>query len=282
MKDEEVMTASKPQLIAAAHSGPDVTGMSSGYVNRISKGMSLRRSYYILPAEATTMRAVARDTRINVPTVHRFFTEYDDDGNCGPYKSIGYLVMDYVDGMLLSDCWRELQDKQREEIVKQVVDMIQQLRQLKFPEPGPLRRGPSRGVWFCEHGAGPFTDTVDFNGFFNRKLDYLKRQLRVPAHVSGYDFQEFVLTHQNITPKNIIIDRQDQLWLVNWGNAGAYPPIFELGALQTQKLHPDFSYLVLEAIEYDRRELYHLMRLSTVMRRVDEEEVCFCAFGLLC
>jgi hypothetical protein len=60
---------------------------------------------------------------------------------------------------------------------------------------------------------------------------------------------------------------------VNWGYAGADPPIFELGALQTQKVDIDFGSLVLQAMKYDKKALEHLMYLSTVMRRVDEEEV---------
>jgi hypothetical protein len=279
MTDEEVMAAPESQLVTAALNGP-FASMSTRSVNRISKGMSLARSYYILPSEVTTIKAVSRRTRIKVPRVHRFFTQYDDgDGKCGPFKSIGYLVTDHVDGIRLSKCWRNLNGDQHKDIVKQVVDIIRQLRQLKFSKPGPLSLGPSRGAWFSKPGAGPFTDTADFNAFFNRKIDCLRRHRKVPAHVPGYDFQEFVMTHQNISPENITLDRQDQLWLVNWSNAGAYPPIFELAALKVQKLDREFGWLVLEEMEHDQTELYHLMRLQHVMSQVDEEEVCCGVFG---
>jgi hypothetical protein len=157
--------------------------------------MMVKRSYHIFPAEATTMRAVARHTKINVPRVHRFFTEYDDEGGGGPYNSIGYLVLDYVDGIPLARCWKNLPDTQCGDIATQVAGKIGELQKLHFSKPGPLRRGPSRGPWFCDHGAGPFSDAADFNAFFNRKLDHLKRKQRAPPTLPAYEFQEEFVPH---------------------------------------------------------------------------------------
>lgn len=41
-----------------------------------------------------------------------------------------------------------------------------------------------------------------------------------------FDFQQFVLVHQDISYRNIILDAAGMVWLVGWAHAGAYPRAF--------------------------------------------------------
>ncbi|OBT49687.1 hypothetical protein VE04_10270, partial [Pseudogymnoascus sp. 24MN13] len=45
---------------------------------------------------------------------------------------------------------------------------------------------------------------------------------------------ELVLTHQDIAPRNIILDAEGKAWLIDWAYAGAYPRGFERAAMVRQ------------------------------------------------
>jgi thiamine kinase-like enzyme len=67
---------------------------------------------------------------------------------------------------------------------------------------------------------------------------------------------EFVLTHEDISLRNLILDQHEQVWLIDWAYSGAYPPSFESAALLTQSSFTDFNETVLSLIpRYSKEEL---------------------------
>lgn len=50
--------------------------------------------------------------------------------------------MDNIDGENLGDCWKRLTPEQKEDMVQQTADMINQLQSVVIPEPGPIGGGP--------------------------------------------------------------------------------------------------------------------------------------------
>jgi aminoglycoside phosphotransferase (APT) family kinase protein len=120
------------------------------------------------------MRYVAEVTSIRLPRIHRVFNIPGE----GYYLSTGYTVMDYIEGQCLADIWNVLEPERRENVVRQVAEMIRQLQSIHLSTPGPIGGGPCRGMWFTVYGAGPF----------NHKLAVCKRLKNAKEDTPRFDF----------------------------------------------------------------------------------------------
>ena len=49
-----------------------------------------------------------------------------------------------------------------------------------------------------------------------------------------------VLTHQDIAPRNLILDPFGQLWLIDWAYVGVYPKGFEQSSISKQARNDEF------------------------------------------
>ena len=136
---------SESELAAIANTAPSLHTLGDARVARISRNLVIKKSMLILPSEAEGMKLVSQRTSIHLPRVYRSFTVY---GTGGIYDSTGYIVMDYIDGICLSKCWEKLLPNEREDVIRQVVDMIRELQSLHIPLVGPIGGGPSHGRWF--------------------------------------------------------------------------------------------------------------------------------------
>ncbi|KAJ5704566.1 Aminoglycoside phosphotransferase [Penicillium majusculum] len=106
-------------------------------------------------------------------------------------------------------------------------------------QPGPLGGGPFRGRFFTDYSAGPFKNSAEVQDWFNHKLD---------IYIPPFQFSKFVITHHDISPRNLILDRDGKVWLIDWADAGAYPPAFESAALLAQQFFISFNEAVLSLI----------------------------------
>lgn len=84
--------------------------------------------------------------------------------------------------------------------------------------------------------------------WFNHKLEICQHFGRASKDMLRFQFDTVVLTHQDISPRNIILTRDGQSWLIDWAHAGAYPPVFESAGLLAQHHFKDFSERVLSLI----------------------------------
>ncbi|KAI9827423.1 MAG: hypothetical protein M1819_006964 [Sarea resinae] len=147
-----------------------------------------------LTSEALTMRLLKRETTIPCPEVYLWDASLDNELHCP------FILMDYVAGIPLYDCWfdrnipRDLLESRRKQILRDLAKAMVQMNQFAFSkggaplfnEDGQLRSiGPMRNVdvnamlvltrdddtadpdaVFCE--SGPFSD---YKSFFLCMLD---------------------------------------------------------------------------------------------------------------
>ena len=220
--------------------------IGSSKVLRISQGLALKCGPLVLPAEGRALDFVRTKTSILVPRVYRSF-QVDDPFEF--YGTRGYLVMDYIKGQDLGDCWIHLTKDQKDDVVCQTAAMIQQLQSVPIATAGPLGGGPCRGRFFTDYGAGPFNSGSEMEAWFNHKLTICKHYNHAPQDIPPFDFQHlFVLVHQDISPRNMILDAAGVVWLVDWAHAGAYPPAFERAAIAAQYRFPEFNEMVLRVL----------------------------------
>jgi aminoglycoside phosphotransferase (APT) family kinase protein len=181
-----------------------------------------------------------------MPRVHRVLHVEPGDGFWGPKC---FIVTDYIQGTCLSACWADLDEASRSSVASQVAAMIREMESITLEVPGPVGgENRSRGVWFSDYGAGPFYTLQGLESWFNHKLDICERYKQAIEGTPRFKFHKLVLTHQDITPRNLILDKSGRVWLIDWAHAGAYPPGFERAALEHQRTFADFSAAVCEKI----------------------------------
>ncbi|KAI1971976.1 hypothetical protein LOZ53_003466 [Ophidiomyces ophidiicola] len=238
-------TVSNADLIGLLDTAPILYQVGGTKVVRISHNLILKSGGRVLSREARTLQLIAKRTSLRVPRVYRTFQVKEQGRQFG---TRGHIIMDYIDGKNLGDCWKQLTGRQKDDIVCQAVGIVQQLQALTFPTAGPLGGGVCTGQLFSDFGAGPFDSNSDMEAWFNRKLAFCQRINKAPPEIPPFEFSKFVMTHQDISPRNIILDASEKIWLVDWADSGAFPPAFERGALAAQVRFPEFNRMMLDRV----------------------------------
>lgn len=199
----------------------------------------------VLASEAEMLRLIASRTTIRAPRVYRTFQVKDDTQYFG---TSGYIVMDFIPGQPLDECWNDRSRDTQGKIAAQVAEIIQEMQSIELLQSGPAGGGPYRGLFFTDYSAGPFMDAAEMEAWFNHKLDICKSVNKAPKDIPPFQFTKFVIIHHDISPRNLILDQHGQVWLIDWAYSGAYPPVFESAALSIQPFFTDFNEAVLSLI----------------------------------
>jgi hypothetical protein len=190
---------------------------------------------------------------ILVPKVHRVLNIETEDVFLG-CKCL--ILMDLVDGRSVEQCWPDLNQAEREDVVSQVASMIGTLRSIPLsPEqqqqPGPVgcKSCVARGYWFTDIGAGPFDSKEHLETWFNRRLEISQKFHQAPDTVPPFHFDKLVLTHLDIALRNLILGHDGKVWLIGWGDAGIYPDGFEVASLKARRFEaPEYTDMLLEIL----------------------------------
>jgi hypothetical protein len=115
--------------------------------------------------------------------------------------------MDYVRGQPLDGCWEDLSEPSRLDITMQTAKMIMDMQSIEILQPGPISGGPCRGQFFTDYSAGSFESKSGLEDWFNHKLDICKKYNQAPADIRPFKFTDLAFTHQDITPRNLVLDQ---------------------------------------------------------------------------
>lgn len=91
-----------------------------------------------------------------------------------------------------------------------------------------LATGSSNLTLTLFQGAGPFPSYKEMNAWLNWKLGIAKKHQK--AQLSTPEFDEthpLVFTHFDLRPENLILGKDNQLWLIDFGQSGFFPTPFE-------------------------------------------------------
>ncbi|GKZ98454.1 hypothetical protein AnigIFM59636_003249 [Aspergillus niger] len=216
--DNKDLDCVSDESLVDLESAPILHDLGKTTVVRLSKDLVLKGGGDVLPCEAKVLQLVASKSNIRAPRVHRSLHFMEDT----KYSStMGCIVMDYIDGEPLDKCWRDLSDEQKMDIARQTAQMIIEIQSIKLSETGPIGGGPCRGRFFTHYSTGPFKNVAEFKGWFNHKLDICRTYKHTSSDLAPFKFTEFVLIHQDISPRNLILDRNGLVWLVDWADAGS-------------------------------------------------------------
>ncbi|PCH40714.1 hypothetical protein WOLCODRAFT_99149 [Wolfiporia cocos MD-104 SS10] len=182
-------------------------------------------------SEPLAISLVRESTTIPVPAVRRYLTV---NGN-------NAIVMDYILGQTLENCWGQLGFWRRLRVVWTIRRYIRQLQRVLVPGTPRSKQFPGRignepqlcyGPMFSVYGGGPFASYDELTSWFMHKLDVNQRIKKTPVEDFTFDSSlPLVLTHLDLNPRNLMIDHDSYVWLIDWEHAGFYPQWFEYVAM---------------------------------------------------
>ncbi|PMD63973.1 uncharacterized protein K444DRAFT_650930 [Hyaloscypha bicolor E] len=191
-------------------------------VVKLSDEIAVKYGHGVKESEARTQDFAYRNANpsiVRIPRVHRFFLKIDPSWHCPR----GYLFMGYVPGKILQDLDLNIKG----DIVPRVAKIIKHLGQISDsqPVPGPIGGGEPEGYFFGDDGAGrSFASVADFEAWLNIRLALRNKSIDLSS-------QPLVLCHMDLCRRNMILEENDSICLLDWGCAGMYPRYFEIATL---------------------------------------------------
>ena len=164
--------------------------------------------------------------------------------------------MDFVDERSVEQYWGDLSPGEHVDAVSQVASMIITLqsiplfqKQQQQPGPAGCRNCVAHGYWFTGLGAGPFDSREHVETWLNRQLEITQKFHQALDTVPPSHFDRLVLTHLDISPRNLILGPDAKIWLIDWGDAGIYPEGFEIASLKARRFEaPEYTDMLLEML----------------------------------
>lgn len=258
----KIQEITRTQLLDAIHSAPVVHEQEGAVLVRVHESAVLKYGNGVSLAEARNIRFVRKRTRIRVPTIFDAWEERSEIYN-GEEEVVGYLLMEFINGNPLCDIWPTLTNEVRNSIFAQIADYLRAIHTIEMERPGPVGGGVSRGLLFTDYGAGPFLTAQHMEDWFNERLLVCKEFNRVSYDHPGFSgkFRKLVMCHIDVAPRNMILDRDGKIWLLDWAQSGGYPALFETAAL-LRTGNREFTQGLLKYIDYYQEEAKDLLKIG--------------------
>ncbi|KAI5833188.1 kinase-like protein [Schizophyllum commune Tattone D] len=183
--------------------------------------------YLIDPQDEVLAIERARSAGVNVPAVHRVI----------PTEDKCYLIiMEYVHGKTLEQLWESISLFTVLRLARQLRAYLSAMASVTSLTTGGLHSGRVRSEWLRGiFGPIPHASPTTFTNYLNWWLTECQPAvfrprtdlvLRPPSH--------HILVHQDLAPRNMILDPKGRLWLIDWGHAGFYPSYMEYGCMEAR------------------------------------------------
>jgi aminoglycoside phosphotransferase (APT) family kinase protein len=223
----DIHTASEEWLVQLCERTGQENGRISDHkqgdrVVKLSDEIAVKFGHGVRDSEARTQEFAhkkANPSLVRVPRVHRFFQRNDPSWHCPR----GYLFMEYVSGRLP----QELDLSVHNDIIPRVAKIIEHLGQIHNTElvPGPIGGGEPEGYFWGDDGARTtFTCREDLEAWLNKRLALRDKSVDLGP-------SPLVLCHMDLRRRNMILEEDSIICLVDWGFAGMYPRFFEVANL---------------------------------------------------
>ena len=166
--------------------------------------------------------------------------------------SSAYCIMDLIGGVTLEEEWSKLGWFTTIRLAMQLRGFIRQLRSVTSQYAGSLVSGECKSFWLDDRfripdKSAPSTITsffrfwIDFVSIRKAKANASIPPLPSTAWISA-TANTLVLTHHDLAPRNILLDRRNQIWLVDWDFAGFYPKYFEYAAMHEFNIRESWNW----------------------------------------
>lgn len=164
---------------------------------------------------------------VRVPKVHRIVRRDE---------SSFLLVMDRIQGMTVEQLWRDMSIFTTLRVAWQLRGYLRSMMSVVSQTTGGLHSGHVESEWIDTiHKPIPHASPFAFSSYLNWWLTECRPDVCAPRPDLKFPTPpRHVLVHQDLAPRNMILDPQGTLWLVDWGNAGFYPSVMEYMGMEAR------------------------------------------------
>ncbi|KAM0555137.1 hypothetical protein ACHAPJ_006488 [Fusarium lateritium] len=203
---------------------------------RIRETFVMKYGSEVRPTEAHNMLYVAKHTSVALPKVYAIYQRKEED------SVVTYILMQHIQGKTLKDLWAELNKTRKTSFAKTLRTSFDQLRQLKHPGYfGDINGGPPLDDVFTGTQGG----LDDIRSSFMTEEELINSVIRIYSLETGdrtahkVQYYQHVLptvlqskeapvfTHNDLQRKNIIVQNDGILVIVDWEYASWYPNYWE-------------------------------------------------------
>lgn len=201
-------------------------------VSLLSPNLVVKRVATVNLTDGVAAQNLARNLGIRIPEIRRIIN----------HERSAFVIMDRVDGMTLEQCWSELGWIATVTLAFELRKFVRRMREVTSPTAGGLVTGECKSGWLEDYYGLPLHATPsDVQSFLAFWLQYPQKMPKFYPNQERYRNNmtlmpslptRFVFVHQDLAPRNIMIDKNQRMWLIDWDAAGYYPRYFEYVGLQ--------------------------------------------------
>ena len=156
---------------------------------------------------------LAQELHVRVPDIRRIVE----------WEGTIYVIMERIHGSNLYDYWHELGWFTTLKLTFQLRGFIHRIRSRTSLTAGALYSGEAKSVWIDDYyrlplHASPESVAAFFNFWGNFLPPWSTDSLTYGKVYFSPD--QFVFSHQDLAPRNMLIVKKNNLWLVDWDFAG--------------------------------------------------------------
>ncbi|KAM5442017.1 hypothetical protein MferCBS31731_002846 [Microsporum ferrugineum] len=174
----------------------------------------------------------ARQLGISVPRIQRVVESHH-------HNNI-YVISDRVRGHTLEEAWVSLSWLRSLLLAMQLRRFVRRMRTLTSKTAGSLSDGKCRSMWLGNYyGLPPHASSETITAFvrfwYNVSSSRKRKAYRTSTCTSPFEpdrYSPLTFSHQDLAPRNIIVDEKFRLWLLDWDQSGWYPIYFEYVCMQ--------------------------------------------------
>jgi hypothetical protein len=146
--------------------------------------------------------------------------------------------MERIHGRTLEQLWAEVGYRTTFRLAWQLRTYLRAMHKITSSTADGLSSGSVRSPWFQGlYPPAPHSSPVAFAGYLNWWLaDCRPRNLKGRPDLLLEPLRKHVFVHQNLAPRNLIVDAQNQLCIVDWGYAGFYPSYMEYVGIEASAM----------------------------------------------
>lgn len=153
--------------------------------------------------------------------------------------------MDRVHGTTLEQSWSEIGWFATIRMAFQLRKFVQAMRKTISCEAGGLVTGRCLSIWLDDFfELQPRATPEAVASYITFWLQYSYEKRRTYPNLEGYHrhrhlipvkSNHFVFTHQDLAPRNLLVDQKNNIWIIDWQRSGWYPIYFEYASMQNFK-----------------------------------------------
>ncbi|KAJ6512981.1 kinase-like protein [Mycena sanguinolenta] len=144
-----------------------------------------------------------------------------------------FMVMKRIDGDPLDCVWADMSREQQANVIRQLRDIVVQLRALPPPDPhaisGLYNRRCQDARVSSAASFGPFKNESEFNDFLvkNAQGNFPPHPFYEETRGKMCDTHRIVFTHGDLAPRNIMVQGNVVVGLIDWEHSGWFPEHWE-------------------------------------------------------